>query len=125
MISACMVALSPAWAAPALAQQAPAPSPAAAESSDSGLADIVVYAQRRSAGAELQKVPMSVTAVDSATMAAAHTVDIRDIGRLVPNAQLDGVGTFPGFANFFMRGVGVSTSIRSVDPAINVIQDGM
>lgn len=126
-------------ASPAWAQEEPAPPPAATTSEApvtpdlapettqpaDGLSDIVVYAQRRSAGAELQKVPMSVTAVDASTMAAAHTVDLRDIGRLVPNAQLDGVGTFPGFANFFMRGVGVSTSIRSIDPAINVIQDGM
>lgn len=92
---------------------------------DEGLNQIVVFAQRRARGAELQDVPMAVTAVDASTMEAAHTVDLRDIGRLVPNAQLDGVGTFPGFANFFMRGVGVSTSVRSLDPAVNVIQDGM
>jgi len=128
MISVCVGALSLAWAGAAAAQDVPAADSSASPAQDqaqSGLGDIVVFAERRSAGAELQKVPMSVTAVDANTMAAAHTVDLRDIGRLVPNAQLDGVGTFPGFANFFMRGVGVSTSIRSIDPAINVIQDGM
>lgn len=98
---------------------------AAAPASGTGLNDIVVYAQRRGAGAALQKVPMAVTAVDSNAMAAAHTIDLRDIGRLVPNAQLDPAGTYPGFANFFIRGIGVSTSIRSIDPAINIIQDGM
>lgn len=125
--SVCGFTLAVGLAAPAWAQQEPAPPPAAAAANapSEGLSDIVVYAERRSAGAQLQKVPMSVTAVDASTMAAAHTVDLRDIGRLVPNAQLDGVGTFPGFANFFMRGVGVSTSIRSIDPAVNVVQDGM
>ena len=120
-----MQALTQAQEAANTAPAAQAQAPAAPSASGEGLADIVVFAERRSAGAGLQKVPMSVTAVDANAMAVAHTVDIRDIGRLVPNAQLDGVGTFPGFANFFMRGVGVSTSIRSVDPAINVIQDGM
>lgn len=97
-----------------------------ADDADSGgLGDIVVYAQKKSAGEELQRVPLAISAVDSATLEASHSVDLRDVGRLVPNSQLDGVGTFPGFANFFMRGIGVSTSVRSLDPAINVVQDGM
>jgi iron complex outermembrane receptor protein len=108
-----------------VAQPAGSQPAAAVENGSHGLTDIVVYAQRRSAGAQLQKVPMAVTAVDSNAMAAAHTIDLRDIGRLVPNAQLDPAGTYPGFANFFIRGIGVSTSIRSIDPAINIIQDGM
>lgn len=93
--------------------------------SEGGLNQIIVYAERKSRGQELQRVPMAITAVDSRVLEQSRAVDIRDVGRLVPNAQLDGVGTFPGFANFFMRGVGVSTSIRSLDPAINVVQDGM
>lgn len=95
------------------------------ETDNGGLGEIVVYAQKKSAGEELQKVPLAVSAVDSSALEASHAVDLRDVGRFVPNSQLDGVGTFPGFANFFMRGVGVSTSVRSLDPAINVVQDGM
>ncbi len=113
-------------AAPAAApQQAPESGTAARQNENSGLAEIIVYGQRKSRGEELQSVPIAVTAVDAAALAASHAVDIRDVGRLVPNAQLDGVGTFPGFANFFMRGVGVSTSVRSLDPAVNIVQDGM
>ncbi|MFD2498639.1 TonB-dependent receptor plug domain-containing protein [Rhizorhabdus histidinilytica] len=103
-------------------------SPAYAQAADpnpDGIQDIVVYAQKKARGEQLQKVPMAISAIDSKTIEASHAIDIRDIGRLVPNAQLDGVGTFPGFANFFMRGVGVSTSVRSLDPAVNIIQDGM
>jgi len=95
------------------------------EKEKSGFGEIVVYAQRKSRGEKLQDVPMAITAVDAKALEQAHAVDIRDVGRLVPNAQLDGVGTFPGFANFFMRGVGVSTSVRSLDPAVNIVQDGM
>lgn len=90
-----------------------------------GFDDIVIYATKKSEGERLQEAPIAVTAVNASMLAAAQTVDIRDVGRLVPNAQLDGVGTFPGFANFFMRGVGVSTSVRSLDPAVNIVQDGM
>lgn len=99
-------------------------SPAADEDGDPGNV-IIVYAQKKSRGEELQDVPMAITAVNAKVLEQAHMVDIRDVGRLVPNAQLDGVGTFPGFANFFMRGVGVSTSVRSLDPAVNIVQDGM
>ena len=95
------------------------------DAEESGFTQIIVYAQKKSRGEELQDVPMAITAVNAKTLEQAHAVDIRDVGRLVPNAQLDGVGTFPGFANFFMRGVGVSTSVRSLDPAVNIVQDGM
>ena len=111
-------ALGMALVSPTHAQQAADPNP-------DGIQDIVVYAQKKARGEQLQKVPMAISAIDSKTIEASHAIDIRDIGRLVPNAQLDGVGTFPGFANFFMRGVGVSTSVRSLDPAVNIIQDGM
>lgn len=99
--------------------------PASDESPEAGLREVVVYGQKKARGEQLQNVPIAVTAVDARTIETAHMVDIRDIGRLVPNASLEGVGTFPGFANFFMRGVGVSTSVRSIDPAVNIVQDGM
>ncbi|HEX8400786.1 MAG TPA: TonB-dependent receptor [Allosphingosinicella sp.] len=132
-----MIALSAGMAAPAFAQEAPSsasnaqagtsePAPADPnEAEPGGLEDIVVYGTKKVEGERLQDVPIAVTAVSAEMLEAAHTVDIRDVGRLVPNAQLDGVGTFPGFANFFMRGVGVSTSVRSLDPAVNIVQDGM
>lgn len=117
---ASFAAVAAALHSPALAQE-----PAASGASTEGLGDIVVYAQKKARGEQLQKVPMAISAIDSKTIEASHAIDIRDVGRLVPNAQLDGVGTFPGFANFFMRGVGVSTSVRSLDPAVNIVQDGM
>lgn len=116
------LALGAVLASPVMAQQALA---AADDTATEGLQDIVVYAQKKARGEQLQKVPMAISAIDGKTIEASHAIDIRDIGRLVPNAQLDGVGTFPGFANFFMRGVGVSTSVRSLDPAVNIVQDGM
>ncbi|AXU20922.1 hypothetical protein C7W88_18100 (plasmid) [Novosphingobium sp. THN1] len=120
--SALIVAMLGTCSVPALAQSQADPQ---AQTDQDALSSIVVYAQKKARGEELQKVPLAVTAVDGAAIERSHMVDIRDLGRLVPNAQLDGVGTFPGFANFFMRGVGVSTSVRSLDPAVNIVQDGM
>lgn len=119
--------LASAWAIPAAAQStASADQPSVAgQPVDATLDDIIVFGTKKAEGERLQDVPIAVTAVSSRTLEVAHMIDVRDVGRLVPNAQLDGVGTFPGFANFFMRGVGVSTSVRSLDPAVNIVQDGM
>jgi iron complex outermembrane recepter protein len=89
------------------------------------LQEVTVTAEKKSAAQELQKVPIAVTAVNAQTIEALHITDVTDIGRLAPNVELDPVGTFPGYANFTIRGIGVSTSIRSVDPAVNIFQDGM
>lgn len=120
-----LLALAAGFAVPAQAQDTPPAASPAADEADVGLGEIIVFAQRKARGEQLQDVPIAISAVDAATLEASHAIDIRDVGRLVPNAQLDGVGTYPGFANFFMRGVGVSTSVRSLDPAVNIVQDGM
>jgi len=103
---------------------ASAPAPATEEAS-SGLRDIVVYGERRAAGATAQRVPIAITAVDQVVLKTTNSVSLADIGALAPGVQTTPVGTFPGFPNFSIRGIGVNSSIRSVDPAINIIQDGM
>ncbi|MBL8268593.1 TonB-dependent receptor [Steroidobacter sp.] len=104
---------TPAWSAETAASEAPK------------LEEVMVYAERKAAGTAVQEVPMAVSAVDASTIERAHMVSVTDIGRIVPNAQLDPVGTFPGFSNFVIRGVGNTNSTRSIDPPVNIIQDGM
>lgn len=87
------------------------------------LEEITVLAQKRAQS--LQEVPIAVTAVTGETIENSFATDLSDIGFLAPNVQLQAVSTFPGFANFTIRGIGVSTSIRTLDPAVNIIQDGM
>lgn len=93
--------------------------------SDEGVQDIVVFGQRRAAGETSQKVPIAITALDQRVIAQTNSVSLADIGSLAPSVQTTPVGTFPGFPNFSIRGIGVNSSIRSVDPAINIIQDGL
>ena len=87
------------------------------------LEEIVVFAQKRAESA--QDVPVSVTPMSMEQLDNAFVVDLTDLGFMAPNAQLQAVSTFPGFANFTMRGIGVSTSIRTLDPAVNIFVDGM
>jgi len=108
----------------ALGQSAPA-EPAAAETDNSVLQDVVVYSERRAKGEAAQRVPMAITAVDQRVLQDTNSVSVADIGALAPSVQTTPVGTFPGFPNFSIRGIGVNSSIRSVDPAINILQDGM
>ena len=118
-----------AWAqsAPAAGEGAPIgtanPGPAAApQSTDIG--EVVVYAERKSVGTTAQRVPVAVTALDRQVIAATHAVNLLDIGALAPNVQTNTTGTISALPNFAIRGVGITGSLRSIDPAVNVIQDG-
>ena len=98
--------------------------PVAAQSETSVLEEVVVTASRRAESA--QDVPIALTALSSNALENANVVDITDIGFLAPNVQLQPVSTFPGFATFSMRGIGTgANSIRTLDPTVNVMIDGM
>lgn len=97
---------------------------ALAQSSSAALEEVVVTASRRAESA--QDVAVALTALSSQSLEDANVVDISDIGFLAPNVQLQPVSTFPGFATFTMRGIGTgANSIRTLDPAVNVMIDGM
>ena len=97
---------------------------ALAQSSTATLEEVVVTAARRAESA--QDVAVALTALSSQSREAANVVDISDIGFLAPNVQLQPVSTFPGFATFTMRGIGTgANSIRTLDPTVNVMIDGM
>lgn len=97
---------------------------ALAQSSSATLEEVVVTAARRAESA--QDVAVALTALSSQSLEDANVVDISDIGFLAPNVQLQPVSTFPGFATFTMRGIGTgANSIRTLDPTVNVMIDGM
>ena len=116
------VTLMPALPAHAQSAATPAASPAP---QDDGISDVVVYGQRRAVGEQAQKVPIAVTALDESVLRSTNSVSIADIGGLAPNVQTTPLAIFPGFPKFSIRGIGVNASIRSLDPTINIIQDGM
>ena len=91
----------------------------------SSIEEIVVVSQKRAAAVNVQNVASAVTAFDENAIGNAFADNLSDLGRLAPNVQLNQAGTFSGFANFFIRGIGISNTIRTVDPAVGVFIDGV
>ena len=51
--------------------------------------------------------------------------DLSSLSYTAPNASLDAIGTFPGVANFAIRGLGINSSIPSIDPSVGLFVDGV
>lgn len=96
-----------------------------AQTSAAMMEEIVVTATKKSAGENIQDVPVSMTAFGSDQLDAFQVRNISDLSFKMPNVSLDDVGTTPGVANFAIRGLGVNSSIPSIDPAVGVFVDGM
>lgn len=92
---------------------------------DSAFGDIVVTATKRADAENVQSVPIAVTAFGADQLEDQHVRTLDNLGFSVPNVQLDDVGTAPGFANFSVRGLGINSSIPSIDPTVGVFVDGV
>ncbi len=87
------------------------------------LRDILVTAQKREQ--LIQDVPLPITAFDADQL---DTLKVRDLGDLtvgIPNVGLDEIGTSRGTANFSIRGLGINSSIPTIDPTVGVFVDGV
>ena len=87
------------------------------------LKDILVTAQKREQ--LIQDVPLPITAFDADQL---DTLKVRDLGDLtvgIPNVGLDEIGTSRGTANFSIRGLGINSSIPTIDPTVGVFVDGV
>ncbi len=111
-----------AFSATAMAQTA-APQEQAEDGSVFG--DIVVTATKRAEAQNVQQVPFAVTAFGARQLADQHVRTLDSLSYSAPNVQLDDVGTSPGFANFSIRGLGINSSIPSIDPTVGVFVDGV
>lgn len=98
----------------------------AAEGSVATIMEEVEVTARKRAGAEkLQQVPVAATAYSGDQLEALQTKDLQSLAVKMPNVQLDDVGTVKSTANFTVRGLGVNSSIPSIDPTVGVFVDGM
>ena len=87
------------------------------------LEEIIVTARKREE--PLQDVPLSISAFTSDQLEALKVRDFADLSVGIPNVALDEVGTFRSVANFTIRGLGVNSSIPSIDPTVGVFVDGV
>lgn len=82
------------------------------------LEEVVVTARKREEGA--QEVPLSVTAFNADQINALKVRDLNDLTVGMPNVSLEDIGTSRGTANFSIRGIGINSSIPSIDPTVGV-----
>jgi iron complex outermembrane receptor protein len=108
------------WSITANAQDQDEPS----DSSGSALLEeVIVTARKREESS--QDVPVSVAAFGAEQL---QTLKIRNLENLsvgIPNVALDDIGTFRSTANFSIRGLGINSSIPSIDPTVGVFIDGV
>lgn len=87
------------------------------------LEEVVVTARKRE---ELsQQVPIAISAFNSNQLEALKVRKIDDLTVGMPNVALDDVGTIKTVANFSIRGLGINSSIPSIDPTVGVFVDGV
>ncbi len=89
------------------------------------LEEIVTTARKRSEAEAVQDVPIAINAYGAVQLDALFVKKLDDLSYLMPNVQLEAVGTFPGVQNFSIRGQGINSSIPSVDPTVGVFVDGV
>jgi iron complex outermembrane receptor protein len=87
------------------------------------LEEVVVTARKREEGA--QEVPLSVTAYNADQIDALKVRDLTNLAVGMPNVSLEDIGTTRGTANFSIRGLGINSSIPSIDPAVGVFVNGV
>ncbi len=111
--------------APPAAADTPVQQSAEVPANDGGLAEIVVTATKRGQAQNVQDVPFAVTAFGSDQLDDEHIRSIAGLSYNIPNVQLTELGTSPGYANFSIRGLGVNSSIPSIDPTVGTFIDGV
>ena len=101
-------------------------SPAYAQrATDAARDSIIITATKRAGGVDVQDTPIAVTAYGSEQLDALHFRDLKSLSFSMPNVQFEDIGTVKGVANFSIRGLGVNSSIPSIDPTVGVFVDGM
>ncbi|MFN9716716.1 MAG: TonB-dependent receptor, partial [Sphingomonadales bacterium] len=73
----------------------------------------------------VQDIPLAVTAFNAGTLEAFKIRDISGLSFQAPTVSLDQIGTSRGTANFTVRGLGINSSIPSIDPTVGVFVDGV
>jgi len=89
------------------------------------LEEIIVTATKRVGGIAAQDAAVAVTAYNANQLDAMHIRDLKALGFSAPSVQLEDIGTTRGTANFSIRGLGINSSIPSIDPTVGVFIDGM
>lgn len=117
-IAASAVVFALAGASAVKAQQAA--DDAATEAQQSGLADIIVTAERRES--KVQETPIAITALSGDALQRNQAVNIESFANSIPNVTF---GKNTGSAKIFIRGVGLDAITPGADPRVAIYTDGI
>ena len=113
-------------AAPAFSQsETQSEEPTRESAIDRVLGTVTVTATKKADVEDVQSVAIAMTAFNADTLDALNVTTLESLSYSSPNVSLDDVGTARGTANFAIRGLGVNSSIPSIDPAVGVFIDGV
>ncbi len=87
------------------------------------LEEVVVTALKREE--TLFDTPLSISALGADEIDARKLRGLTDLAVSLPNVALDEIGTARGISNFSIRGLGVNSSIPSIDPTVGIFVDGV
>jgi iron complex outermembrane receptor protein len=87
--------------------------------------EVVVMATKKADAENVQNVPIALTAYNDKQIELLKVRDLQSLAYTSPNVALDDVGTTKGVANFSIRGLGINSSIPSIDPTVGIFVDGM
>ena len=85
--------------------------------------EVTVTARKREESS--QDVPLAITAYGADQIEALKVRDLMNLAVGMPNVALDDIGTTRGSANFSIRGLGINSSIASIDPTVGLFLDGV
>ena len=87
--------------------------------------EVIVLATKKGDAEAAQDVPVALTAYSEDQLELMKVRDLQSLAFASPNVALDDVGTTKGVANFSIRGLGINSSIPSIDPTVGIFVDGM
>jgi outer membrane receptor protein involved in Fe transport len=87
--------------------------------SESGIAEIIVTAEKRSA--RLADVPLAITALSGDEIKKSGIVETSDLARIVPSFNVE--VSFRGNPVYYIRGIGFNNAVATVTPAVAVYAD--
>ena len=102
-----------------------APVSALAQGAVEAMQEVVVTATKKEHAENVQDVPLAVTAYSSKQLQAMNFQNLTSLSYAIPNVQLENVRTTAATANFSIRGLGINSSIPSIDPTVGVFVDGV
>lgn len=100
--------------------------PAEGEETVRRVEEIVVTAQKREEN--VQNVPIAITAMSAASLAAKELTNISQIDDFMPNVQIDYTSPFSGSSSVlspFIRGIGQNDFAFNLEPGVGVYVDGV